>query len=65
MGCAIEIFIRRRNLEINLDSVRSKNEGHDVLQQNLGIFFSFIFCHYNSVIYIFIIFNPLWEGGRD
>ena len=53
---------------MNLDSVRSKNERHDVLQQNSAIFFSFSKKtkrkKNNSVIYIFIIFNPLWEGGR-
>jgi hypothetical protein len=31
------------NLEINLDFVRSKNERHDVLQQNSAILFSLSF----------------------
>ena len=63
-----EIERRRRNLEINLDSVRSKNERHDVLQQNLAIFFSFSKKLKEKKIiqlYIFLAFLTLCGKGVE
>ena len=50
------------NLEINLDSGEVKMNDMMSCNKIRRFFFLLVFCHYNSVIYIFIIFNPLWEG---
>ena len=53
------------NLEINLDSVRSKNERHDVLQQKFGDFFFFQFFVIIIQLYIFLSFLTLCGKGVE
>ena len=53
------------NLEINLDSVRIKNERHDVLQQNSAIFFFFQFFVIIIQLYIFLSFLTLCGKGIE
>ena len=53
------------NLEINLDSVRSKNERHDVLQQNSVIFFFFQLFVIIIPLYIFLSFLTLCGKGVE